>query len=77
MLLFGISHLNLLWADIYLWGVVKPDAISIISGVITISLIGFLLGVVRIKTDSLYPAILAHSIGNFFMILIPTLIFYG
>lgn len=77
-ILFGISHLNVVWADLYLWGIVQPDLILILIGLTCITIMGFLLSLVRLKTDSLWPAMVAHSIGNFFMVLIPSIMFlYG
>ena len=74
-LLFGISHLNILWADLYLWGSVEPNVLLILIGFLCISAVGLLVGIIRIKANSLWAAIFAHSVGNFFMILVPSLIF--
>ena len=74
-LLFGISHLNILWADLYLWGTVEANIPLVIIGFLCISGVGLLLGIIRIKSDSLWAAIFAHSVGNFFMIFVPSLIF--
>jgi membrane protease YdiL (CAAX protease family) len=75
-ILFGVSHLNLLWASIFEWGIVQPDILFIIIGILSLAGVGFLFGVLRIKFDSLFAAIISHAISNFFMILIPTLIIY-
>jgi len=72
--LFGICHLNLLWASIFEWMSVPIDFSFIIVGIISLSSIGFVFGFLRIKFNSLYPAIICHAIGNFFMILLPTII---
>lgn len=74
-LLFGVSHLNVVWADLYLWGIIQPDIVLIIMGLTCITIMGFLLGIIRIKSDSLWTAMIAHSIGNFFMVFIPALMF--
>ena len=74
-LLFGISHLNILWADLYLWGTVEPNIPLVIIGFLCIFGVGLLLGIIRIKSDSLWAAIFAHSVGNFFMIFVPSLVF--
>jgi membrane protease YdiL (CAAX protease family) len=73
-LLFGVAHVNLLWDDIFNWGVTPPDFAFIIIGVLSLSGAGYLFGIVRIKTDSIWPAIIAHVIGNFFQVALPALI---
>ena len=75
-LLFGFSHLNLLWASIYEWFPVQPDILFILIGFLSLSGVGFLFGILRIKFDSLYPAIICHAISNFFMIFIPAFILF-
>ncbi|MBD3229314.1 MAG: CPBP family intramembrane metalloprotease [Candidatus Lokiarchaeota archaeon] len=74
--LFGISHLNLLWASLFEWFSIPPDFLFIIIGIISLAGVGLLFGFLRIKFNSLYPAIISHAISNFFMIFIPSMIIW-
>ncbi len=73
-LLFGVAHLNLLWDDIFSWGVATPDLAFIITGVLSLSGVGYLFGILRIKYDSTWTAFIAHCVGNFFQVALPALI---
>jgi membrane protease YdiL (CAAX protease family) len=73
-LLFGVAHVNLLWDDIFRWGVTTPDFAYILVGVLSLSGAGYLFGILRVKTDSIWPAIIAHVIGNFFQVALPAVI---
>jgi membrane protease YdiL (CAAX protease family) len=73
-LLFGVAHVNLLWDDIFRWGVTPPDLAFILVGVLSLSGAGYLFGILRVKYDSTWAAVIAHCIGNFFQAAIPALI---
>lgn len=73
-LLFGIAHLNLLWDDISRWSTTTPDFAYILVGVLSLAGAGFLFGLLRVKSGSIWPAIVAHVIGNFFQVALPALI---
>ena len=75
-LMFGVSHVNLLWANMVSWARVTPEIPFIIIGVLSLSGVGYLFGILRIKSNSIFPAIIAHAIGNFFMVAVPALILF-
>jgi membrane protease YdiL (CAAX protease family) len=76
-LVFGISHLNLLWTSMPSWATTPPDFSFIIIGVLSLSGVGYLFGILRIKSNSIWPAIIAHAIGNLFMVAVPAIILFG
>jgi membrane protease YdiL (CAAX protease family) len=73
-LLFGVAHVNLLWDDIFNWGTTIPDFAYILVGVLSLSGAGYLFGILRVTSDSIWPAIVAHVIGNFFQVALPAVI---
>jgi len=73
-LLFGIAHLNLLWDDIFRWGVTPPDLAFIVIGVLSLSGAGYMFGILRIESDSIWTAIIAHVVGNIFQVVLPATI---
>ena len=76
-LAFGFCHLSMIWAPLYMWGVVELDLVFAIIAILGLAGIGFAFGILRIKTDSLFPAILCHSLGNFFEVLLISLVLFG
>ncbi len=73
-LLFGVAHVNLLWDDIFFWHATTPDFAFIFIGVLSLSGAGYLFGILRIKSDSIWPAIVAHVVGNLFQVALPAMI---
>lgn len=76
-LAFGFCHLSMIWAPLYMWGVVEMDVVFTIIVILGLSGVGFAIGILRTKTDSLFPAILCHSLGNFFEVLLISLILFS
>lgn len=76
-LAFGFCHLSMIWAPLYMWGVVEMDIVFTIIVILGLSGVGFAIGILRTKTDSLFPAILCHSLGNFFEVLLISLILFS
>nr|MDO8113549.1 CPBP family intramembrane metalloprotease [Candidatus Sigynarchaeota archaeon] len=73
-IIFGISHINLLWDNIINWATVPPDIPFIIVGVFSLAGAGVLFSILRIKFNSIWPAMIAHTVGNFFMVILPAII---
>ncbi|MBN2152699.1 MAG: CPBP family intramembrane metalloprotease [Candidatus Lokiarchaeota archaeon] len=73
-LLFGVAHVNLLWDDIFRWHITAPDFAFMLVGVLSLSAAGYLFGVLRVTSDSIWPAVVAHVIGNFFQVALPAVI---
>ena len=76
-LAFGFCHLSMIWAPLYMWGAVELDLVFTIIAILGLSGMGFAIGILRTKTDSLFPAILCHSLGNFFEVLLISLVLFG
>jgi membrane protease YdiL (CAAX protease family) len=74
---FGFCHLSMIWAPLYMWGVAEFDLLFIIIAILGLSGMGFAIGILRTKTNSLFPAILCHSLGNFFEVLLISLVLFG
>ena len=76
-LAFGFCHLSMIWAPLYMWGLIELDLVFAIIAILGLAGIGFAFGILRIKTDSLFPAILCHSLGNFFEVLLISLLLFS
>lgn len=74
---FGFSHFSMVYAPLYLWGVIPPDILFLTIAILTLSAMGIGLGILRKKYDSLYPSILCHSLFNVIEVAFISLILFS